>query len=184
MFFFYALLLFISSCCFIYYMDQEDIKQTTPKTSISDDSQACDLYTSSCSAIDNSKTPSPSSSLDSPANSSTKIDLNKIIAKKELVCIKLYRDDCPYCVKIKKDFEKIESDFPNVSFIYMSPENAEYKDIRSTYNIATVPAFIVFVSSKPTVIVGSNKLQEVRDLLEKQTKAQTADDTKKNDLEQ
>jgi hypothetical protein len=86
-------------------MDQEDTKQTTSKTAESDNSQSSShLRFSSCSAGDNSET--PSSSLYSQSNSNDKIDLNKIIAQKELVCVKLYRDDCPYCVKIEKDFER------------------------------------------------------------------------------
>ena len=162
-------------------MDKEDMKQNILKISAPDDSQpSSHSCSSSCSTNDNSETISPS--LRSPTNSNDKIDLNEIISQKELVCVKLYRNDCPYCVKIEEDFEKIKKDFPNVSFIYVSPENAEYKDIRSIYNIPTVPAFIIFVSSKPTVIIGSNKLQEVRDLLEEKTKLQTADDIQIDDL--
>ena len=153
-------------------MDKEDMKQTTLKTRTSDDSQlSSHSRSSSYSDIDDSEGISPS--FRSPTNSNDKIDLNEIISQKELVCVKLYRDDCPYCLKIEKDFEKIKNDFPNAYFICISPKNAEYKDIRSTYNIPTVPSFIVFISSKPTVIVGSDKLQEVRDLLEKQVKSET-----------
>lgn len=95
-----------------------------------------------------------------------KKNLTEIIAQNKFVCVKVHRQDCPWCIGINAQFDKLQKDFPSVFFVEFSPKDAQYEEIRSIYNIPTVPAFIVFILGQAKVIVGSNKLSELRKTLQ------------------
>ena len=110
-------------------------------------------------------------------------NIEEIARKNKLVCVKVSRDNCPYCDKIVADFAKLKSEFTNCVFLDLnqSKEKQYTEIVRKKYGINTVPAFIVFTDRLSTVIIGSDKLPEVKKLLSRATQEQELDNPNPKD---
>ena len=96
-------------------------------------------------------------------------NIEDLAQKNKLVCVQIRKDGCVYCKKVQNDFDELASEFSDFVFVTLNQsENEAYvKTVREKYKLTTVPAFILFQEGIPKVIIGSDKLKELRDLLNK-----------------
>ena len=97
----------------------------------------------------------------------SKINIEEVAKNNRLVCVEVIRDNCPYCSLIADEFAALKAQFPDCVFVQLNQSHDEVyvKAVRGKYQIATVPAFIVFCGGVATVVVGSDKLAEVKKTL-------------------